>query len=110
MGHRCSRDGKELPFAVSTRYVLEVGRESEEKVLWNSFFGELAHGWTPFEMLNRCAYVTVSTSKNSLVAQLIYPSLLYPSFGLAHTGRVGSVFLTLSVSVERYHSVCHPLR
>ena len=29
---------------------------------------------------------------------------------MAHIGRVGSVFLTLSVTVERYYSVCHPLR
>ena len=32
------------------------------------------------------------------------------SYGLAHVGRVGSVFLTLSVTIERYYSVCHPLR
>ena len=29
------------------------------------------------------------------------------SFGLAHTGRVGSVLLTLCISIERYCSVCH---
>ena len=32
------------------------------------------------------------------------------SYGLAHVGRVGSVLLTLSVTIERYYSVCHPLR
>ena len=29
------------------------------------------------------------------------------SYGLAHVGRVGSVVLTLSISIERYCSVCH---
>ena len=29
------------------------------------------------------------------------------SYGLAHIGRVGSVVLTLSISIERYCSVCH---
>ena len=29
------------------------------------------------------------------------------SYGLAHIGRVGSVALTLSISIERYCSVCH---
>ncbi|XP_059086961.1 uncharacterized protein LOC131883495 [Tigriopus californicus] len=34
---------------------------------------------------------------------------LRSSYGLAHVSRVGSISLTLSVTIERYYSVCHPL-
>ena len=34
-------------------------------------------------------------------------SFFIKRFGLAHTGRVGSVLLTLCISIERYCSVCH---
>ncbi len=31
----------------------------------------------------------------------VYPAVLPVCFGLAHTGRVGSVYLTIAVTVER---------
>jgi hypothetical protein len=31
----------------------------------------------------------------------VYPIILPVAFGLAHTGRVGSVYLTMSVTIER---------
>ena len=34
-------------------------------------------------------------------------TILIYRFGLAHIGRVGSVMLTLSITIERYCSVCH---
>ena len=33
---------------------------------------------------------------------------LHCRIGLAHIGRVGSVFVTVSVTIERYYSVCRP--
>ena len=33
---------------------------------------------------------------------------LHCRIGLAHIGRVGSVFVTVSVTIERYYSVCQP--
>ena len=31
-------------------------------------------------------------------------------YGLGHIGRVGSVFVTVSVTIERYFAVVHPLK
>ena len=31
-------------------------------------------------------------------------------YGLAHIGRVGSVFITVSVTIERYLAIVHPLQ
>ena len=31
-------------------------------------------------------------------------------YGLAHIARVGSVALTMCITLERYYSVCHPMR
>lgn len=39
----------------------------------------------------------------------IYVFVLPVCYGLAHVSRVGSISLTLSVTIERYYSVCHPL-
>jgi hypothetical protein len=32
------------------------------------------------------------------------------TFGLLHIWRVGSTYLTLSVTLERYCAICHPLK
>ena len=40
----------------------------------------------------------------------VYPIILPICFGIGHTGRVGSVYLTLSVTIERYFAIVHPLR
>ena len=40
----------------------------------------------------------------------VYPVILPVCFGIGHTGRVGSVYLTLSVTIERYFAIVHPLR
>ena len=40
----------------------------------------------------------------------IYPKILPIVFGIGHTSRVGSVYLTLSVTIERYFAVVYPLR
>jgi hypothetical protein len=31
-------------------------------------------------------------------------------FGFGHIGRVGSVFITVSVTIERYFAIVHPLK
>ena len=31
-------------------------------------------------------------------------------FGIGHIGRVGSVFITMSVTIERYFAIVHPLK
>ena len=31
-------------------------------------------------------------------------------FGFGHIGRVGSVFITMSVTIERYFAIVHPLK
>ena len=31
-------------------------------------------------------------------------------YGLGHIGRVGSVFVTVSVTIERYFAIVHPLK
>ena len=31
-------------------------------------------------------------------------------FGIGHIGRVGSVFVTMSVTIERYFAIVHPLK
>lgn len=40
----------------------------------------------------------------------VYVIIVPVCVGLAHMSRVGSVLLTVSVSIERYYSVCHPMR
>ncbi|XP_059087608.1 FMRFamide receptor-like [Tigriopus californicus] len=40
----------------------------------------------------------------------IYPLILPFCYGCAHIGRVGSVYLTMSVTIERYFAIVHPLR
>ena len=41
--------------------------------------------------------------------QDLYHSALPFLYGLTHVSKVGSVFTTLAVSLERYFAVCHPL-
>ena len=41
--------------------------------------------------------------------QDLYNSCLPFLYGLVHVSKVGSVFTTLAVSLERYFAVCHPL-
>merc|ERR1719471_1208689 len=43
--------------------------------------------------------------KNSL-----YLDILPVSYGFGHIGRVGSVFVTMSVTIERYFAIVHPLK
>ena len=38
------------------------------------------------------------------------PYILPIGFGVGHIGRVGSVFVTMSVTIERYFAIVHPLR
>jgi hypothetical protein len=40
----------------------------------------------------------------------ILPYILPVGFGIGHIGRVGSVFVTLSVTIERYFAIVHPLK
>ena len=40
----------------------------------------------------------------------IYPKILPIVSGIGHTSRVGSVYLTLSITIERYFAIVHPLR
>ena len=42
-----------------------------------------------------------------ILLQIIF---LHCSFGVAHIGRVGSVFMTLSVTIERYFAIWYPLK
>ena len=40
----------------------------------------------------------------------IYIYIMPFGYGLAHIGRVGSVFVTVSVTIERYFAIVHPLK
>jgi len=40
----------------------------------------------------------------------VYGHILPVAFGFGHIGRVGSVFVTMSVTVERYFAIVHPLK
>ncbi|XP_040568874.1 FMRFamide receptor [Lepeophtheirus salmonis] len=40
----------------------------------------------------------------------VFGYVLPIGFGLAHISRVGSVVVTIFITVERYYSICHPLR
>ena len=41
---------------------------------------------------------------------LILPFIMPIGFGIGHVGRVGSVFVTMSVTIERYFAIVHPLK
>ncbi|TRY71962.1 hypothetical protein TCAL_01149 [Tigriopus californicus] len=43
-------------------------------------------------------------------SRTIYVYILPVSFGFGHIGRVGSVFVTTSVTIERYFAIVHPLK
>ena len=43
-------------------------------------------------------------------ANKIYVYIMPLGYGLAHVGRVGSVFVTVSVTIERYLAIVHPLQ
>ena len=38
------------------------------------------------------------------------PFIMPVGFGIGHIGRVGSVFMTMSVTIERYFAIVHPLK
>ena len=40
----------------------------------------------------------------------IFPFILPIGFGICNIARVGSVFVTMSVTIERYFAIVHPLR
>ena len=40
----------------------------------------------------------------------VYDYIMPCGYGIGHIGRVGSVFLTVSVTIERYHAIVHPLK
>ena len=40
----------------------------------------------------------------------VYIYIMPFGYGLGHIGRVGSVFVTVSVTIERYFAICHPLK
>jgi hypothetical protein len=40
----------------------------------------------------------------------VYIHIMPFGYGLAHIGRVGSVFVTVSVTIERYFAIVHPLK
>ena len=43
-------------------------------------------------------------------ARTVYVFILPMGFGFGHIGRVGSVFITVSVTIERYFAIVHPLK
>ncbi len=43
-------------------------------------------------------------------ARTLYVDILPVAFGFGHIGRVGSVFVTMSVTIERYFAIVHPLK
>ena len=43
-------------------------------------------------------------------AKEIYVYIMPLGYGLGHIGRVGSVFVTVSVTIERYFAIVHPLK
>ena len=40
----------------------------------------------------------------------VYIYIMPFGYGLGHIGRVGSVFVTVSVTIERYFAIVHPLK
>ena len=40
----------------------------------------------------------------------VYIYIMPVGYGLGHIGRVGSVFVTVSVTIERYFAIVHPLK
>ena len=40
----------------------------------------------------------------------VYTYIMPVGYGLGHIGRVGSVFVTVSVTIERYFAIVHPLK
>ena len=41
---------------------------------------------------------------------ILFSSFKIFSYGIAHIGRVGSVFMTLSVTLERFFAILYPLK
>jgi len=76
------------------------------------FFSFFYSGLSSFDLL----YLTVSiaiyglSSMSPWYAKNLFVHILPMGFGLGHIGRVGSVFVTVSVTIERYFAICHPLR
>ena len=61
---------------------------------------------------HRAFIIADSTSRIELMSPKlsdVYHYLLPFLYGLTHVSKVGSVFTTLAVSLERYFAVCRPL-
>ncbi|XP_059087497.1 FMRFamide receptor-like [Tigriopus californicus] len=75
-------------------------------------FSTLLIGLSSFDLL----YLTIAIAIFGLPAvspsysRTIYVYILPVSFGFGHIGRVGSVFVTTSVTIERYFAIVHPLK
>ena len=68
---------------------------------------------TFYVIFKHCDFVIAdSTSRIELMSPKlsdVYHYLLPFLYGLTHVSKVGSVFTTLAVSLERYFAVCRPL-
>ena len=47
---------------------------------------------------------------NFRAQKLLKPKIRFYRYGFAHIGRVGSVFMTLSVTLERFFAIVYPLK
>lgn len=47
---------------------------------------------------------------SSHYSRKVYVYIMPIGFGFGHIGRVGSVFVTMSVTIERYFAIVHPLK
>ena len=69
-------------------------------------------GLSSFDLL----YLTIGIAIFGLPAlstfysDLIVPFIMPIGFPIGHIGRVGSVFVTMSVTIERYFAIVHPLK
>lgn len=77
-----------------------------------TFIFSLASGLSSFDLL----YLAIGIAIFGLPAlskdyhDLFLPFIMPIGFGVGHVGRVGSVFVTMSVTIERYFAIVHPLK
>merc|ERR1712223_1980658 len=82
------------------------------KPVMKGSFSSLLIGLSIFDML----YLIIGLSIFGLpelsqsYKDQVYIYIMPVGYGLGHIGRVGSVFVTVSVTIERYFAIVHPLK
>ena len=81
--------------------------------LWNvtTFNLRLPNTEEPIiELCNCFHYTEISITVLESCFTIIIMNLINFRYGIAHIGRVGSVFMTLSVTLERFFAILYPLK